>query len=398
MPGFSRYRWIAVAIFLLSSALNYLDRVLVGNLVVTLTRQFSLSASEFANQALVFSLVYAATTPLMGLLIDRLGLLRASVLAVAGWSAACASTGLATTWSGLIATRVLLAIFESGGIALTSKAFALYLKPEERALGGALSQAGLTLGGAGAGFLAATIGETHGWQAAFFTAGALGLIWIPLWLVTARAIPPRALETESAGPATTPAGVWRNPTMWGLVATNILIMLGYSLWMTVWTTLFYVKQFGLDPKIANTRYAWIPGAFAALGGFTGAWWARHWIRAGMAPLQARVRIFHLAAPFVAATLFAPLMPDAAWATAMISLSTFATVCLSANLYAMPLDLFPASRVGFAVSLLTFGYGILGSFWSKGIGLLVDQGGFWWPCAIVGVSPLAAMLVLRRVVR
>ena len=71
-----------MAIFLLSSALNYLDRVLVGNLVVTLTKQFSLSASQFANQALIFSLVYAATTPLMGLLIDRLGLLRASVVAV----------------------------------------------------------------------------------------------------------------------------------------------------------------------------------------------------------------------------------------------------------------------------------------------------------------------------
>jgi MFS transporter, ACS family, hexuronate transporter len=389
------YRWIAIAVFLLSSALNYMDRVLVGSLVVSLTKQFSLSASDFANQQLIFSLVYAACTPLMGILIDRFGLMRASVFAVAGWSMACASTGLATTWNGLIGTRVLLAVFESGGIALTSKAFALYLKPEERALGGAVSQLGLTLGGAGAGFLAATVGEQYGWPAAFFAAGALGLVWIPLWWMTARLFPPGAAAASEPVPA---GEVWRSPTLWGLVLVNILIMLSYSLWLTVWTTKFFVTEFGLTARVANLYYAWVPALFAAGGGFTGAWWARALIRGGMEPLAARRRIFLLAAPFVAGTIFAPHMPNAAAATAMISLSLFATVCLSTNLYAMPLDLFPASRVAFAVSLLTFGYGLLGSVWSKAIGMMVDHSGFLWPCLLAGLSPLAAMWTLHRVMR
>lgn len=388
------YRWVAIIIFVLSSALNYLDRVLMGNLAIQITNRFELTASEFANQAIAFSLVYTLSTPFLGLMIDRLGLTRAATICVVGWSIACAATGTAKTWPALIAYRMLLAFFESGGIALSAKAFSLYLQPKERAFGGAISQTGLTLGAIGASYIAATIGESQGWGTAFFAAGALGLVWVPLWLITSRLIQP----TNNTETRTSPQAILHSRTIWKLVAINILVMLSYGLWLNVWTTMFFVRTYSMTALTANTNYAWIPGLAAVLGGLFGAWWVRHLVQQGHDIIRARYRICMWAIPCIAATALAPHMPNATMATLMISLSISATLCLSVNLYALPLDLFPTSQAGFAVSLLTVGYGLLGIFWSKAIGIAVDHSGFTIPCTIAGLTPFLALFLLNPLQR
>src|SRR5207249_4271830 len=70
----SRLRWIVLSIFVLSTALNYLDRLLLAALAPTLKSEFQLSNTQYGGLISVFSIVYAVMAPVAGWFIDRVGL------------------------------------------------------------------------------------------------------------------------------------------------------------------------------------------------------------------------------------------------------------------------------------------------------------------------------------
>ena len=94
----------------------------------------------------------------------------------------------------------------------------------------------------------------------------------------------------------------------------------------------------------------------------------------------------------------PLAPGAGLATALISLSFFMAVAMSANIYAMPLDLFGTGRAAFAVAVLTASYGLMQTVVAPLFGRLIDRVGFAPVCALSGVLPLASLAVLALVGR
>ena len=76
----SRYRWWILAVLVLSSTINYLDRQSLATLAPLLRADFHLSREQYGWILGAFSLAYAANAPFAGLLIDRIGLkLEASV-------------------------------------------------------------------------------------------------------------------------------------------------------------------------------------------------------------------------------------------------------------------------------------------------------------------------------
>jgi ACS family hexuronate transporter-like MFS transporter len=280
-------------------------------------------------------------------------------------------------------------LFEAGGIPASSKAIALLLPAEERALGSALSQVGLTLGSSAAPKLAAFMEPRYGWQAAFVTAGLLGFVWIPVWLLLARTVRP---AEGSAGVMPSFGSIFRDRRMWVLIAGNLLVMTGYSLW-TQWATLFFVDQYGWTQLDANQRLVWIPPIFATLGGFAGGFWAYWRIRRGGKAIMSRLRICGWAVVPLALTAGTVWMPTAEWATAGICACLFFTVTLSVNLYALPLDLFPPDRAAFAVSLLTAAYGLTNTVWSKVTGWLVSSASFEPVVVASSLVPLLGVVVL-----
>ena len=84
--GAARYRWWILAVFVLSSAINYLDRQTLATLAPLLRADFHLSREQYGWILGAFSLTYAASAPFAGLLIDRIGLTRGISLAVGFWS------------------------------------------------------------------------------------------------------------------------------------------------------------------------------------------------------------------------------------------------------------------------------------------------------------------------
>ena len=112
----SRLRWIVLGVFVFSTALNYLDRLLVAALAPTLKSEFHLSNAQYGGIISVFSLVYALTAPVAGWFIDRVGLNAGITVSMAVWSLAGIATGLTRSFAGLLASRTVLGIGEAAGI------------------------------------------------------------------------------------------------------------------------------------------------------------------------------------------------------------------------------------------------------------------------------------------
>lgn len=384
-------RWVALSIFLLSGALNYLNRQILPALAPQVRGEFDLSNADYGMLLAVFSITYAFGAILAGLFIDRVGLNWGMSIAVALWSLAGIGTGFVNGFIGLLLFRAALGVAESGGIPGSGKAAALYLPPQERAFGAAGSQIGVSIGAIAAPLLATWLAVHYGWRSAFVIAGLLGFFWIPLWLATARRIPP----TQAAGESVTVrvSEMLADRRLWGLVIANVLSMSLYSLWSN-WTTVYLVEDHGLTLVAANQRLAWIPPVFANLGAVLGGWLALRWIRSGLSVHSARMRVCLLSGIMTLLTAAIPYMPSSGLATAGICLSFFWTTCMSVNIYSMPLDIFGAGRAAFGVGALTFAYGVMQAFISPGIGALIDRYGFEPVCLIGAALPLAAVGVLK----
>lgn len=391
----SRLRWLAIAIFALANALNFMDRQILAALAPQLKQEFHITNAGYGDVLFAFSICYALAAPLAGLLIDRIGLTSGASIAVGVWSLAAMATGWTSSLGGLIACRAALGVGEAGGIPATGKASAVYLPPRERALGSAVFQIGLTVGAIASPLLAESISRAYGWRSAFVFIGALGFLWIPLWWVVSRRVP---RDGEAASAPSKPAmEILRDRRYWALLAANMLLMSVYSLWVN-WTTVFLVEVHHMPQQQANYHLAWIPPVFATAGGLFGGWLTLRWSRGQSDVTPARLRVILMGSALLLAGALVPLMPTPELATVFICLSFFACVASSVNIYALPLDLFGVRSAGFAVSGLTSVYGLLQGVFSSTVGRVVDRYGFTPVCFAVALLPMASWLILRLALR
>ncbi len=393
MPSSFSLRWVAVSIFIISSSLNYLDRTLLSLLSPFILAEMHLSMTQYGYLISAFSVPYAVGSLATGWMLDRFGINRTITGAVSWWSIAAIGNGLARTFGGLTASRVALGFGESAGVPAVGKNNGIYLKPEERALGAAANQIGLSFAGVIGAFWVVYAAK-HGWRAPFMINGFLGFLWIPIWLAVSRLIPARYRHSEfidtkiAHRPAFT---IFRERNLLLLMLANVLWMTGYSLW-TNWITLYLVHVQHLTTQ-ETAKYVWIPSLLSNAGGFFGGWLSLHWMRRNQTPLAARRKAVWVSAICSLSALLLPLAPNAGWATAGISLSYFFALSGSVNIYALPIDLYGPERSGLALAGLTCAFGLLQTVISPLIGKLGDHNLFSQVIWIATIPLLLSAFVL-----
>ncbi len=391
MAGFA-WRWVAVSVFIISSTLNYLDRQLLVFLAPLIIRDLHLNQTRFGLLISAFSIAYAASSLVTGWFLDKAGINRAIAVAVGWWSIAATCTGLTRGLGSLGICRAALGVGESAGVPAVGKLNGIYLQPEERALGAAANQIGLSLGAIIAPLWIGTA-LVYGWRLPFVVTGFLGFIWIPVWLLVNRAIPARYADQEFArDPGVSEIGLLRNRSLLLLVIANVLWMGSYSLWSN-WTTLYLVHVHHLTLR-QSASYVWIPPLVSNAGGFFGGWLSLRWIRRGSSAIAARRRAVAFSAAGYLFTLLLPLAPNAAWATVVISVSFFFSLSGSVNIYALPIDIFGPARSGLAIAALTCSFGILQTVISPIIGFLGDHQLYQQVVWLVTIPLLLAVLFLQ----
>ncbi len=387
----ARIRWVVLSVFLLSSAINYLDRQTLATLGPLLRAEFHLTTREFGWVIGVFSIAYAVAAPFAGMLIDRFGLNLSASLAIGLWSCAGIATGFTRGLTSMMACRTVLGVAESAGIPAAGKAIDSFLRPAERALGNALNQAGVSVGLIAAPPLAIWIAAHYGWRHAFAVTGALGLAWIPIWNAAARLMPqpPREKNEPAAGPS-----LLRDARLWAFVVANALTMFGYSLW-TNWSTFYFVDVQRLSLEAAS-RYVLAVFTLAAAGGFVGGWLSARLIARGAVPQAARRKVCVIGAALSLLTAAIPAAQTPFWAAAGIALSFFAVSAMSVNVYSLPLDTFGRGRAAFSIAALVSSYGAMQLFTSPLIGGMIDAHR-WSPVIFAAaLTPALACAVLFSV--
>jgi ACS family hexuronate transporter-like MFS transporter len=395
MPSPIPARWVAVTIFVFSSVLNYLDRQVLATMVdIWRTRpEFPFTYDDYGLLLSVFSLAYALSALFIGWFIDRVGLNRGAAIAVSVWAIASIGTGMSHSVRELLFWRALLGVAEASGVSAVGKAVGMYLLPKERAVGSAMSQLGLSLGAGLAPRFAVFFAYQYSWHWTFFAVGFLSLAWIPVWLITARLIPP-AFDTKHGGANS--FTLIKDPKLWALILANAFSMTVYSLW-TNWPPTYLIRTYHLTPPQA-ANYTWIVpicGYFGAMLGGAVSW---RLIRRGMTPVAARKRACLISCCFLLGTMAIPLLPSPALATAGMSLSYFFVCAWSTNHYTLPIDIYGAGRAAFGVGALVFAYGVMQFLISRPVARIIEQYGFQPICLVFALLPLGSYFLVHKLIR
>jgi ACS family hexuronate transporter-like MFS transporter len=391
-------RWIAASAFIASSTLNYLDRALLGVLIPLIMVDLHFNQTGYGWLLSAFSIVYAVSSLFAGWFLDRVGVNRGMSAAVAWWSIAASSRGLIRSFTGLALSSAGLAIGESAGVPAVGKTNGFYLNPEERALGAAVNQIGISLGLALAPVWIG-LATAHSWRTPFVITGLLGFLWIPLWMFVNRAIPPqfpdRSLRKSNGKPRSAFA-LLADSRLIALVVANALWMPSYSLWSN-WTTLYLIHVDNISLSQA-AGYVWIPPLISNLGGFFGGWLSLHWMRRNSDAITARRRAVAVSAAGMLITLFLPMTANPALATVIISISFFFALAGSVNIYALPIDLYGPERSGLSIAALGFAYGLMQMLLSPLVGMLADHRLYAQIIWIVSIPPLLSVALLTTSLR
>jgi ACS family hexuronate transporter-like MFS transporter len=389
-------RWVAISVFILASVLNYLDRQILATMadIWRTQAEFPFTYGDYGSLLAVFSIAYALGALFAGWFIDRVGVNRGTTLAVAVWAVASFGTGSSHSVRELLLWRAVLGAAEASAIAAAAKAIAMYLLPPERAVGQAMSQLGLTLGAGIAPKFAVYFAYTYSWHWAFYAAGILSVAWIPVWIITARLIPP--ISSPGAIKTTDFFSLLRDPRLWALIASNMLGMTIYGLWAN-WAPTYLIQTQHLTPQQAS-QYTWIVPISGCLGGFLGGAISWRLVRSGRTPIAARKRACLISALFLLGSMAVPLLPGPALATFGMSFSFFWACAWSVNQYALPIDMYGASRAAFGAASLVFAYGVMQSIISRPLAAVIERFGFAPVCLIFSVLPIAGYFLVHVVIR
>src|SRR5688572_22392692 len=109
----SRFRWVILGLLFTATAINYMDRMVMGILAPDLQKLYSISDQQYGYIQSAFALSYAFGQLMAGGLLDRIGVKIGFAVALAGWSIASILHALAKTPLGFGLARGLLGVAES---------------------------------------------------------------------------------------------------------------------------------------------------------------------------------------------------------------------------------------------------------------------------------------------
>src|ERR1051326_4846396 len=183
VPGHSRFRWTVCGLLFFATTINYVDRQVLSMLADTLRIQIGWTAIEYSNITTAFSLAYMFGLLGAGRLLDKFGTRIGFAIAITVWSVAAMGHALATSAFTFGVARTLLGLGEAANFPACIKTVAEWFPRRERAHATGIFNSGSNIGAVIAPLTVPWLATTYGWQAAFIITGALGFIWLGVWLV-----------------------------------------------------------------------------------------------------------------------------------------------------------------------------------------------------------------------
>jgi ACS family hexuronate transporter-like MFS transporter len=431
-----RYRWLICGLLFAASAINYVDRQIIGVLKPTLQLEYGWTESAFANIVFWFQAAYAVGYLGFGKFIDRVGARLGFAAAVVVWTIAHVAHALATSIGGFIAARLVLGLGESGNYPAGLKAIAEWFPQRERALAAGILTAGANVGAVVTPLIVPAITVALGWRASFVITGSFSLVWLIFWLKiyrrpeehpkvgaaelafinsdreTGAGRPARAIALDNTATGNTPTGNTATgnttidgttPIPWRRLLTlreTWAFTLGRFLidpiwWMFLfWLPDFFAKRYHLNLVEFGPPLA-VVYVVSDFGSIAGGWLSSRLIRRGATVNLARKLTMLIAALLVIPVMFAMYVHNLWLAVAIVGLATAGHQGFSANLYTFPSDVFPKQAVASVVGIGGTAGAVGGMLMSKYAGWVLDSIGSYTPIFVVaGTVYLLALAVIH----
>ena len=175
--------WLIAGMLFFSTLINYTARLTLSVVVGNVLREFSMTERDYAQIVSLFLVAYAVMYAGSGYVVDRLGTRRGFALFVSVWSAAQALTGFVLGKWSLATSQFGLGLAEPGNFPAGVKTVHEWFPPHQRAAAVGMFNAGSSMGAALGAPMAAFLTVRYGWRSAFFFTGALGFVWLVMWLI-----------------------------------------------------------------------------------------------------------------------------------------------------------------------------------------------------------------------
>ena len=196
----SNFRWVICGLLFLATTINYMDRqVLSLTWKDFIAPDFHWTDADYGTITGLFSIFYAIANLFAGKFIDWMGTKKGYLIAIFVWSvgaclhAVCgwAALGLAggsitalttiSVWL-FLACRLILAVGEAGNFPAAIKVTAEYFPKKDRAFSTSIFNSGASVGALAAPATIPLLARAWGWEMAFIIIGALGFLWMGLWI------------------------------------------------------------------------------------------------------------------------------------------------------------------------------------------------------------------------
>jgi len=400
-------RWYICGLLFVASTINYVDRQTIAVLKPHLQAIQHWSESDYGWIVFAFQIAYAIMMTVSGRIMDGLGTRVGYGLAMTWWSLAAMAHALARGALSFGVARFFLGAGEAGNFPAAIKAVAEWFPKKERALATGLFNAGTNVGAVLAPPLVVWLTLKWGWQEAFIFTGALGFVWLALWVVLYRQprehphITPQELrhilsdEPDAASQAE-PKIPWVKllgyRQAWGFILGKF--MTDPIWWFYIFWLPSYLKQErGYSLKEIG-YFAWIPFLAADAGSVLGGWLSGYFIKRGWSVNRARKTAMLICAFSMPAGIAAVFAPQGWMALALISVATSAHQGWSANIFTLASDMFPKKDVGSVVGLGGTGGAVGGMILALTAGYVLEWFNTYVPLFIIAgvMHPLAIAVV------
>ncbi len=430
----TNYRWIICSMLFFATTVNYLDRqVLSLTWKDFIAPEFHWTDAHYGYITAVFSIVYAIANLFAGRFVDWLGSKKGYLWAIAVWSlGAClhalcgwatehtvglgdvanmlqasgdvAATIAITSVYYFIAARIVLGAGEAGNFPAAIKVTAEYFPKKDRAFATSIFNAGSTVGALIAPLCIPTlakffknVGVGNGWEMAFIIIGALGFIWMGLWLFIYK----KPEENKSVNAAEL-AYIHQDDNEEVETEANnnkeekklsILQCLSYrQAWAVImgkfltdgvwwfflfWTPAYISDVYGFSSDTATAQLLiFVLYAITMFSIYGGKLPTIIINKTGKDPYAARMKAMFIFALFPLLALFAqPLGEISYWfPIIIIGIAGAAHQSWSANIYTVGSDMFPKSAVATIIGIGGMAGGIGSFLINMGSGLLFDYAG------------------------
>jgi len=368
------WRWVIIALLFLGTVVNYIDRLAIPVMAPVIKADLALSNVQYATISSSFLFVYALSMFGWGAVFDRLGNRTGFSIAVVLWSVAEIGHALARGMVSLCGLRGLLGLGESGNWPGATRTIAAWFPARQRALAMGIANTGASLGPVFALLMINPLMQAFGWRRVFVITGAMGFVWLALWLMFYPKTPAETAPVATAAAPPAPVAwrvLLRRREVWGIVLARFF---GDPIWWLYlnWLPLYLHDARGFSMKEV-AAFSWAPYAAAALGALTGGWcsgWLIH--RLGWSVNRARKTAIALGTVGLTAGIFTAYATSPSAALGWMCVTCFGFQFWVGNVQTLPSDFFPVGAVGSIAGFAGTAAGLGAVIFTMSTGWVVDH--------------------------